>query len=119
MTLAEELRDALETAAGQYGPVTDEQRNEWMALVKRYDDDAPSGNYFVYDSTPVSPEWPALAGPFATEADAYEYANVSHPEDGDGNAVVLQAAGVPGGGRQEQDLGGDRGRSPVVGSEEA
>lgn len=36
--LFKELRDAFETAAGQYGPVTDEQRNEWLALVKRYDE---------------------------------------------------------------------------------
>lgn len=31
--LTTKLVAALEHAAGQYGPVTDEQRNEWMALV--------------------------------------------------------------------------------------
>jgi hypothetical protein len=31
--LTRKLADALERAAGQYGPVTDEQRNEWFALV--------------------------------------------------------------------------------------
>lgn len=28
------LAAALEQAAGQYGPITDEQRNEWLALVQ-------------------------------------------------------------------------------------
>jgi hypothetical protein len=31
------MRDALQTAAGQYGPITDEQRNEWLALTQEYD----------------------------------------------------------------------------------
>lgn len=31
------MRDALKTAAGQYGPVTDVQRNEWLALVQEHD----------------------------------------------------------------------------------
>lgn len=31
------FRDALATVAGQYGPVTDEQRNEWLALVQEHD----------------------------------------------------------------------------------
>lgn len=31
------MRDALSSVAGQYGPITDEQRNEWLGLVQEYD----------------------------------------------------------------------------------
>jgi hypothetical protein len=54
-----------------------------------------SGEWFVYDPDPIS-EWypaggPILVGPFPTEQAAETYANESHPEDGSGNTVVLQA----------------------------
>lgn len=35
--LLQRMRDALSAAAGQYGPITDEQRNEWQTLVAEYD----------------------------------------------------------------------------------
>jgi hypothetical protein len=52
-------------------------------------------SYFVFDPDPIR-EWhpaggPTLVGPFQSRKEAETYANVSHPEDMDGNAVVLKA----------------------------
>jgi hypothetical protein len=52
-------------------------------------------NYFVYDPQPIDREGPVLVGPFATKDEAEEYANVTHPDDGSGNAVVLQPEEAP------------------------
>lgn len=50
--------------------------------------------YYVFDPTPTDPllQYPqgSLAGPFHTKDDADEYANYTHPDDGDGNAIVLR-----------------------------
>ena len=46
------LRDALETAAGSYGPTTDEQRNEWFSLVKEVD----GHDWFVTSTVTAPPE---------------------------------------------------------------
>jgi hypothetical protein len=48
------LRDALETAAGQYGPVTDEQRNEWLGLVQEHD--AHRWSVIVAGPPPLEPQ---------------------------------------------------------------
>jgi hypothetical protein len=48
-------------------------------------------NWFVFDPDPIDELGPKLIGPFPTEADAEERANVEHPEDGIGNCVILQA----------------------------
>jgi hypothetical protein len=57
-----------------------------------------SGEWYVFDPQPM-PEFgpgPKLyvntdGKPFATEDEAWEFANAMHDEDGAGNAVVLQA----------------------------
>jgi hypothetical protein len=49
------MRDALATAAGQYGPVTDEQRNEWLVLTQEYD---AHPAWFVTSTVPQSDESP-------------------------------------------------------------
>ena len=42
-------------------------------------------SFYVYDPDPE----PTLYGPFESEAAAREYANLIHPDDGEGNAIVL------------------------------
>jgi len=46
------LRDALERAAGEYGQPTDEQRNEWLGLVKEVDEH----DWFVTSTVADPPE---------------------------------------------------------------
>jgi hypothetical protein len=52
--ILQQMRDALETAAGQYGPITDEQRNEWMGYVKEFDEHAFW--YRISDSATSGPQ---------------------------------------------------------------
>ncbi len=48
-------------------------------------------SYFVYDPNPIGGPSPVLVGPFDTEDEAWSWANVMHPDDGNGNAEVLKA----------------------------
>jgi hypothetical protein len=60
---------------------------------------------YVYDPTPEQPDegFPVLCGgypgatlygPFGSVREAGEFANVSHPDDMNGNAVVLREAAL-------------------------
>jgi hypothetical protein len=47
-------------------------------------------SWYIYDPDPIE-NFSRLTGPFPTRDEAFEYANEAHPEDGIGNAEILQA----------------------------
>ncbi len=51
---------------------------------------SPTG-WFVFDENPADRPGPRLTGPFPTRDEALGWANLQHPDDGDGGAVVLRA----------------------------